>query len=235
MYRLGMACVAVSTACALIALLCVYPRGFFADLLHALRLPPTPAWLAHLLYVWVGAGLAGAVLFAFSHAPRSPRRWLGSLPLFAFFAYLIAMPIFSRAIMHYNARHSRTNSCKGYQRMIAIYTLMYAQDHEDLLPKSWEEVGIEPRWRICPGTKRYFHQSGGYGMNAALRGASLESVQDPAATLLTADAVRITSYLRTPEEIDYSRHGKYRDPAAIVTYLDGHLDTLHPGARVRLR
>jgi hypothetical protein len=231
-YRLGMACVAVSTLCAVLGVLYLHAHVFLDDLVHALRLPPVDDWFAFPMYVWLGTGLAGAVCFSHSYAPQSPRIWLGSLPLFAFFAYIVyssAHAVFSRSV-------HRIVTCDSAQRQIAAAMIMAAQDHPEQLLQGWEVVAdLSESMFICPGTSRYFHRRGGFGMNAVLRGVSLGSVQDPDTMLLTADSVRMTSYLQSSIDIDYTRHRKYRDPVAIVSYLDGHAGTLRPCAAVRLR
>jgi hypothetical protein len=234
MYRLGMACVAVSAACALFAVLYVYLRGLIDDLLYLLGVPSliNNVWFLVAMLGWFLAGIAGGVLFHHSHAPGASRRWLGSLPLFAFLAFVISLPF---ALLSTYPR-GNNGSCLNFQRQLAVATLMYAQDYQLRLPQAWEEINVPAELLVCPMTERRFLlKPGGFGMNAALRGVSLESVQDPAATLLTADSVRMTSYLHTPEDIDYSRHGTFRNPLANASYLDGAVGTLRPGAVVRLR
>ena len=111
--------------------------------------------------------------------------------------------------------------------------ILSAQDHENRLPNSWEEIESKTTadMFICPETTRYFHKIGGYGYNANIRGKATLSINDPQAVIFTADAVHPHSYLTAPSDIDRTRH----QGAFCCSYLDGHVKYIKPDEEIKLK
>ena len=81
----------------------------------------------------------------------------------------------------------RSVTCYSHQREIAACLLMYAQDHEAMLPESstvWEDVKIDTYSLICPQAKR---TANGYLYNNNCSGLNITKIQSPAKQLMTID------------------------------------------------
>jgi len=237
-FRLGIACLVISTICLALLVLLVYPRYFMEDLFHALQWGPIPYWTPVTLGgVWVLATIVG---YETVQASRSPARNTGSalyiLLLIAFVYCNLLFPLLTKVPETPRfGRHG--NSCSSHQHQLYSTILMYVQDHDMRLPTTWDEVepyGATPDLYICPETKRYFHRLGGYGINANLRGKNLGEIHDPGSILLLADSVFPRSYLTTLSDIDRTRHGDSQR-GFLGTSLDGQMTFFTIDAFVRLK
>jgi prepilin-type processing-associated H-X9-DG protein len=106
------------------------------------------------------------------------------------------------------------------QKQIVTATLMYAQDHEELLPPAdgyWGAVNLDKGVLICPtaGTKRTI----GYGYNSNFAGQALGELPSPESALITADSTASDGILVAMSDIDKRHLTK-----AIVSFADGHVE-----------
>ncbi len=103
-----------------------------------------------------------------------------------------------------------TTSCMINQRVLAQACEIYAQDHQGRLPRQWSDIDTylagETDFQVCPLSRHAFHGKLGYGMNSNITGHALESIQEPASVLLTADSVRPRGLIASPADIDLRRH-----------------------------
>ena len=152
----------------------------------------------------------------------------------------ILFPVFSKA-----REKARQTQCTNNQRQIALAILMYAQEHEETLPRSaavWSTIklasAITPTVAAmqattgvtkCPNATS---RANGYGYNSALSGLSLgnSGIVDPTTMWMTADSKSLINLVFGLDEIDGARH----TTNAIMSSLDGHVEIV-PGAQIVTR
>ncbi len=129
----------------------------------------------------------------------------------------ILFPVFARA-----REKARQTTCTSNQRQIVASMQMFAQDHNQALPRAedmWKSVNIDPGALICPTAGKNI--TNGYVYTSYWGGLPLSFMTDPTKAGLIADGQASGS---TPNIVsslsDYSfRHtGKL-----IVGYGDGHV------------
>jgi prepilin-type N-terminal cleavage/methylation domain-containing protein/prepilin-type processing-associated H-X9-DG protein len=154
----------------------------------------------------------------------------------------ILFPVFARA-----REKARQTTCTSNQRQIATTIQMYAQDHEETLPETsnvWKATAIDPGVLICPTQGKsnqpgYFFNGG--ANNFHLAGKSIGEIDDPAAALLTCDAMiglntvpdgwesktglTMMAGHNTSELINCCHSGQ-----VIVSFVDGHVASLSAAA-----
>jgi prepilin-type N-terminal cleavage/methylation domain-containing protein/prepilin-type processing-associated H-X9-DG protein len=127
----------------------------------------------------------------------------------------ILFPVFAKA-----REKARQTTCQNNQRQIATAILMYAQDHEEVLPTLdtvWGDLALPAGVLICPtaGKKVTTGYSYNPAQNAAgtpyVAGAALGDIATPSQMWLTADSA-------DRRKIVYRHTGK-----TIASYLDGHV------------
>jgi prepilin-type N-terminal cleavage/methylation domain-containing protein/prepilin-type processing-associated H-X9-DG protein len=134
----------------------------------------------------------------------------------------ILFPVFAKA-----REKARQTACLNNQKQIATATLMYAQDHDEMLPTSenfWGSLGLDKGVLVCPtkGTKT----PNGYVFSNYLSGIALGEIGSIAGTLLIADGTSSTTTGQFPNvaysgaQIDPTRHGG----KSIVAFCDGHVE-----------
>ncbi len=149
----------------------------------------------------------------------------------------ILFPVFAKA-----REKARQTACLNNQRQIATALLMFAQDHDELMPSAqtiWGDINLDKGVLICPtaGTKiknAYLYNGGSH-----LSGQALGTYQTPTDVLLTADGV--TNDLQSCDNgsgtADVVVVGdpqrlftKYIDPRhggkIIASFMDGHVSIL---------
>jgi hypothetical protein len=218
LFRLGMAGVVVSLACAL-------TLGYHIQNPSAL----SAKWLGIGVWIWGGAAFTSVICVSLSRAPSASRLWLGYSPLLLYLPFLMGYPFIALNVHHEYQSRTPSGRCVYNQRQISLALLMYAQDHQDRLAANWATLDIDARILRCPAA-----EDAGYGLNAAVLDMSWKTFDDPATLLLTADAHSKTSYLHSTEEIDWQRHGE-TDKFMVASFLDGHVATIRRADDIRLR
>jgi prepilin-type N-terminal cleavage/methylation domain-containing protein/prepilin-type processing-associated H-X9-DG protein len=129
----------------------------------------------------------------------------------------ILFPVFARA-----REKARQTTCLNNQKQIATVILMYAQDHEEMLPGAeniWTVTSIDKGVLMCPTANRTATNS--YIYNIGLSEKSLGDFPNPSTTVVLADGESAAGLL---PNIGYdntqisTRHSGY----AIGSFLDGH-------------
>jgi prepilin-type N-terminal cleavage/methylation domain-containing protein/prepilin-type processing-associated H-X9-DG protein len=103
----------------------------------------------------------------------------------------ILFPVFAKA-----REKARQTTCLNNQRQLATALLLYAQEHDEVLPPSstvWGAVSLGDGVLVCP--TRGKTQPNGYIYNSLNSGQALGDIQVPTATILTADGAVYTSAL----------------------------------------
>ncbi len=132
----------------------------------------------------------------------------------------ILFPVFAKA-----REKARQTSCLNNQKQIVTATIMYAQDHNELLPTAdqfWGSISMDKGVLICPtkGTK----VANGYVYNNFAAGKALGEITDVTGTMITADgnssstAGAFPNVAYTYTDVESTRHGG----KAIVSFADGH-------------
>jgi prepilin-type N-terminal cleavage/methylation domain-containing protein/prepilin-type processing-associated H-X9-DG protein len=148
----------------------------------------------------------------------------------------ILFPVFAKA-----REKARQSSCLNNQRQIAVAILMWAQDHDELLPDQsnvWPELNIDRNILMCPTKGKKVANA--YVYNAGLSNKSLGEIPNPDSQLLTADGQHAaTAENGTPTNAGGYWEATYDNCAYTVddlderhsdrmvcTYVDGHVSTL---------
>ncbi len=148
----------------------------------------------------------------------------------------ILFPVFAKA-----REKARQTSCINNQKQITTAALMYAQDHDELLPTAdtfWGALSIDRGVLKCPTKSRL---ANGYVYANRVAGKALGELPSPETTAVTGDGATTTiqpanntfdatydgvAYLAA--DYDAGRHGG----KMIASFLDGHQELLSaaPGA-----
>jgi prepilin-type N-terminal cleavage/methylation domain-containing protein/prepilin-type processing-associated H-X9-DG protein len=126
----------------------------------------------------------------------------------------ILFPVFAKA-----REKARQTNCLNNQRQIATALLMYAQEHDEVLPArtTWPgDLNLDKKIFVCPTAGK--KTANGYAFNYWLNNQALGDVADSSATLLTADSADSNNLVYIGPDADYRHGGK-----AVVSYLDGHV------------
>jgi prepilin-type processing-associated H-X9-DG protein len=116
---------------------------------------------------------------------------------------------------------ARQTACVNNQKQIVTGILMYAQDHEELLPTAdavWGGIGMDKGVLVCPtaGTKIL----NGYAFNANLSGIALGEITNPTGTAVVGDSLAADNLAYTgPGDLDMRHGGK-----VICAFSDGHVE-----------
>jgi prepilin-type N-terminal cleavage/methylation domain-containing protein/prepilin-type processing-associated H-X9-DG protein len=143
----------------------------------------------------------------------------------------ILFPVFARA-----REKARQTTCSNNQKQIITTALMYAQDHEEVLPaaaSAWNEMALPAAALVCPTAGKKV--SNGYVISTYTAGQALGDLpSDPTGTLFCADGVhKATAAPVTYDNVAYApgdldfRHAK----GNIAAYADGHVQvdkTINP-------
>jgi prepilin-type N-terminal cleavage/methylation domain-containing protein/prepilin-type processing-associated H-X9-DG protein len=135
----------------------------------------------------------------------------------------ILFPVFAKA-----REKARQTACLNNQKQIATATLMYAQDHDEMLPaadQAWGALSLDKGVLVCPtkGTKT----PNGYVFNSFVAGKALGEITDVSGTMLIADGSHTATTTPTTTydniaylgaDVDATRHGG----KAIIAFADGH-------------
>jgi prepilin-type N-terminal cleavage/methylation domain-containing protein len=151
--------------------------------------------------------------------PSQPRRGFTLIELLVVIAIIailaaILFPVFAKA-----REKARMTACLNNQKQIVTAILMYAQDHDEMLPDKdsvWGAISLDKGVMICPtkGTKT----ANGYGYNVYVAGKALGEIADPVNALITADSNNANNQISYGSDID-KRHAGTK---ALCSYMDGH-------------
>jgi prepilin-type N-terminal cleavage/methylation domain-containing protein/prepilin-type processing-associated H-X9-DG protein len=141
----------------------------------------------------------------------------------------ILFPVFAKA-----REKARQSSCLNNQRQIAVAILMYAQDHDEMLPDAsnvWPEINVDRNILVCPTKGKKVANA--YIYSADCSSVSLGELADPAAELLTADGQHAASAASGITAATYDNVGYTLDDfdarhsnKFVCTFVDGHVATL---------
>jgi prepilin-type N-terminal cleavage/methylation domain-containing protein/prepilin-type processing-associated H-X9-DG protein len=160
-----------------------------------------------------------------SQAVRSGFTLIELLVVIAIIAILAAIlfPVFAKA-----REKARQSSCLNNQRQIAVAILMYAQDHDEVLPDHssvWSEINVDRNILMCPTKGKKVANA--YVFNSYVSSMSLGELQAPTETFLTTDGQHAaTTSPLTYDNVAYfaedtdQRHSN----AAVTSFLDGHVE-----------
>jgi len=140
----------------------------------------------------------------------------------------ILFPVFAKA-----REKARQTSCMNNQRQITTSVMLYAQDHDEMLPDAasmWGAISIDKGVLKCQTKSRL---ANAYVYNNQIAGLALGKVTSPSSAVMTGDGTNVNGATETADyktvypnvaykssDYDISRHsGK-----AIFSYVDGHVD-----------
>jgi prepilin-type N-terminal cleavage/methylation domain-containing protein/prepilin-type processing-associated H-X9-DG protein len=134
----------------------------------------------------------------------------------------ILFPVFAKA-----REKARQSSCLNNQRQIAVAILMYAQDHDEVLPDHsnvWPEINVDRNILMCPTKGKKIANA--YVYNAYVSSMSLGELTGPDGVTLTCDGqhaattspVTYDNVAYFADDLDY-RHSN----AGVASFLDGHV------------
>jgi prepilin-type N-terminal cleavage/methylation domain-containing protein/prepilin-type processing-associated H-X9-DG protein len=137
----------------------------------------------------------------------------------------ILFPVFAKA-----REKARQSSCLNNQRQIAVAILMWAQDHDEVLPDAssvWPEINVDRNILMCPTKGKKVANA--YIYNSSVSSRALGMVDRPEMQLLTCDGqhaattspVTYDNVGYTVEDIDERHSNK-----AVATFADGHVDIM---------
>jgi len=129
----------------------------------------------------------------------------------------ILVPVLAKA-----RESARVTTCINNQRQIAAALLMWAQDHDEMLPPAdtaWQDLELTPKLLICPTAGKA--HGNGYVYNAfvadkPLGDASFEG--NEAHIIVTADGSAADHVAMRQRDVDLRHTDK-----AIAAFLDGHV------------
>jgi prepilin-type N-terminal cleavage/methylation domain-containing protein/prepilin-type processing-associated H-X9-DG protein len=125
----------------------------------------------------------------------------------------ILFPVFAKA-----REKARQTTCTNNQRQIATSLLMYAQDHEEVLPNQasvWGDLALTGGVLVCPTAGKKAKIS--YGYNNWMGNKALGDITDPSEAVLTGDCAQALLYTGIAD-LD-TRHGK----GSIISFADSHV------------
>ncbi len=138
----------------------------------------------------------------------------------------ILFPVFAKA-----REKARQTACMNNQRQIATAVLMYAQDHDEMLPdvaSMWGAINIDRGVLKCPTMSRL---TNGYQYNYDMGGLALGKVPDPTTSFITVDGTTSTSTNAGQLAnicYDTSQMSTPHGGKAIAAFVDGHVVLLDP-------
>jgi len=139
----------------------------------------------------------------------------------------ILFPVFAKA-----REKARQTSCLNNQRQIGTAIMLYAQDHDEMLPESstvWGAIALDKGVLKCASKSRL---ANGYVFNNRWGGVALGKIDPPNTAVLTGDGAyagaagdantneTYANVFYQQSQLDKARHGaKY-----ILGYADGHVE-----------
>jgi prepilin-type N-terminal cleavage/methylation domain-containing protein/prepilin-type processing-associated H-X9-DG protein len=139
----------------------------------------------------------------------------------------ILFPVFAKA-----REKARQSSCLNNQRQIAVNILMYAQEHDEILPDHsnvWAEIETDRNILVCPTKGK--KTANAYVYNYGVSGLAMGEIIDPSGTMLTMDGqhtsttspITFDNVAYTIADVDARHSNKF-----VCTFADGHVEILSP-------
>jgi ankyrin repeat protein len=132
-----------------------------------------------------------------------------------------ARQAFVSAFAGFRAKYTQAR-CMSNLKQLDLCALMYAQDHQETLPKAetvWKDLldaGAAKELLRCPAKP---DAANGYGYNVALSGKGLGNIQDPSNTIIFADSNSADNLIHSLNDIDLACHGD----GILAAFVDGHV------------
>ena len=116
--------------------------------------------------------------------------------------------------------------CISNQRQFAADSLMWAQDHDELLPNAatyWVDIKPDPGILVCPTQGKSIANA--YGYNSACSGVALGDIPDPTVAVLTGDWNPHSSHASNSPNmmLDSTDFGLRHSAGALFSFVDGHV------------
>jgi prepilin-type N-terminal cleavage/methylation domain-containing protein/prepilin-type processing-associated H-X9-DG protein len=134
----------------------------------------------------------------------------------------ILFPVFAKA-----REKARQTACLNNQKQIATAMLMYAQDHDEMLPDgdgAWGAVSLDKGVLVCPtaGPKL----ANGYVYSMLVAGMALGEIADPVISCLTADGSHTVTATAPAANAAYiAADFQFRHSGKVIaSYVDGHCE-----------
>jgi prepilin-type N-terminal cleavage/methylation domain-containing protein/prepilin-type processing-associated H-X9-DG protein len=160
------------------------------------------------------------------HLHRKGFTLIELLVVIAIIAILAAIlfPVFAKA-----REKARQTSCVNNQRQIAVSILMWAQDHDEVLPDQsnvWPEINVDRNILMCPTKGKKVANA--YVYSYYVGSKALGELSTPSEVVLTGDGqhaattspVTYDNILYDANDVDF-RHSN----RAVFSFLDGHIET----------
>jgi prepilin-type N-terminal cleavage/methylation domain-containing protein/prepilin-type processing-associated H-X9-DG protein len=130
----------------------------------------------------------------------------------------ILFPVFAKA-----REKARMTACLNNEKQIATAVMMYAQDHDELLPDAatvWGSINMDKGVLVCPtaGSK----VANGYGYSNFIAGKALGEVESPSTEPMVMDSKAAGNLVKSGGDVDFRHNG---GKVAICAYCDGHAET----------
>ncbi len=124
----------------------------------------------------------------------------------------ILFPVFAKA-----REKAWQTTCTNHQRQIAASVMMFAQDHEEVMPSTttvWTDLKLDKDILVCPTSGP--NNTPAYGYNFSISAISMGEVPSPDAKSVSYDQIN--------DGIDPRHNGK-----VVASFLDGHVATTTVG------
>jgi prepilin-type N-terminal cleavage/methylation domain-containing protein/prepilin-type processing-associated H-X9-DG protein len=141
----------------------------------------------------------------------------------------ILFPVFAKA-----REKARQSSCLNNQRQIAVAILMWAQDHDEMLPDSssiWPEINVDRNILMCPTKGKKVANA--YVYHDGVSNLTLGEIADPSTKLLTMDGQHAATAGAWPNNATYDNVAYTLDDVDarhsnkfVATFVDGHVQVM---------
>jgi len=134
----------------------------------------------------------------------------------------ILFPVFAKA-----REKARQTTCLNNQKQITTALLMFAQDHDEMIPDAanmWGSLSLDKGVLKCPTKSRL---ANAYLFNQSIAGLALGKVPNaPEVTLVTGDGIHTVTSDMPLENVAYAQGDfqTWHGGKLVASYLDGHCE-----------